>query len=688
MLSNENSLQNLVGLLKCTKCNNPHLIFKTEYLECSNCSARYSILNEVPIFLENPNSVKVMPVNHVSNQLPLAITSWLEKLDGFSLNIGAGATQNKIPKCIEIEYAIWKNTDIVGDAHSIPFNDEVFDAVVCFNVFEHLHNPVLAAREIFRVLKPGGKLILHTAFLQPLHEAPIHFYNATKYGVINWFSDFDIEICQVSENFNPAFTLGWLTSELLYSVGQQYGRDTYKKLAKTTLENWSKIWADSSKRNGFLWESMVNLDQSTQEKFSAGFELKASKPKNRTSIDVSKSDNAQVLERSYNDRNIDFFQSEVINKPVEIDSLQADSASLLDEKRLLAISRLQSAKIFEDMENKPWKLITNSDYEICESPCISVIITLYNYSDYIHECLESVSKSILNNLPGNIEVLVVDDCSTDNSAKIVEDYLITSKTPICLVKKYLNTGLADARNIGLKVARSPYVFILDADNWIHPNCLSVLYEKINSFNYAGVYGKIRRFDNQTQQDFDVVSAKEWNVDDLIQDPYIDAMAMFNREILLKVGGYSTELVEYGWFGWEDYDLWLKLAQHNYSCTLVPEILSSYRLHSSSMINTTGKFIVNMSRYFNYKFADIAQRNTKSDRLFGYYRNEVYAKEHQKIKPRLNVVQSPANLAQSQELDEAYRTIEAMRSSKFWKFRNKWFKLKKILGLAKGVEVEV
>ncbi|BAZ80600.1 glycosyltransferase [Sphaerospermopsis kisseleviana CS-549] len=674
MQLNKTKLNSIVELLRCTKCNNPHLVIKPEYLECTNCSAKYSILNEVPIFLEQPESVRVMPVNHVSNQLPLEITNWLEKLDGYSLNIGAGATKAEITKCIEIEYAIWKNTDVVGDAHNLPFNDEVFDAVVCFNVFEHLHNPVLASREIFRVLKPGGKLILHTAFLQPLHEGPIHFYNATKYGIINWFSDFDIEICQVSENFNPAFTLGWLTSELLYSVKQQYGADIYNKLAKTTIKNWSEIWADPSKRNGLLWESMLNLEQSFQEKFSAGFELKARKPKDAASINVITSNSATFLENSCNGINTEFFQSKVTNEPTERDSL-------LDEKRLLAISRLQSAKVFEDMGHQPWKLIYNSEYEFCESPCVSVIITLYNYSDYIHECLESVSNSNLKNLPGNIEVLVVDDSSTDNSAKIVEEYLSNSNTPICLIKKYLNTGLADARNVGLKVARSSYVFILDADNWIYPNCLSVLYQKINAFNYAGVYGKIRRFDNITQQDFDVVSAKDWNVDNLIQDPYIDAMAMFNREILLKIGGYSTELVEYGWFGWEDYDLWLKLAHHGYSCKLVPEILSSYRLHSSSMINTTGKFIVNMSRYFNDKFSDIAQRNTQSDRLFGSWRNEVYAGRPQKIKPRLN-------LFQSQELDEAYKTIEAMRLSKFWKIRNKWFKLKQLLGLAKGNEVDI
>ncbi len=674
MLLNKKSID-VVDFLKCPKCNSYNLMIKTEHLECISCLAQYPIVNKVPIFIENPNAVKVMPVNHVSNQLPIEIIRWLDKLNGYSLNIGAGATKLKLPNCIEIEYSIWKNTDVVGDAHHLPFKDEMFDAVVCFNVFEHLHNPTIAAKEIFRVLKPGGKLIIQTAFLQPLHEEPIHFYNATKYGLLNWFSQFDIQKCHVSENFNPAFTLGWISSELIHSLQQNYNSNVSTKLAQTTLQNWSQIWTDPSKRNGLLWESLLNLPQSTQEKFSAGFEIQASKPINHQTLENIKNT------KDKDAKNETYMQSFSHNQAIETGKLECESLSEIDEKRLLVISRLQSSTICEKMGNNPWQIISNAAYKLCENPCISVIISLYNYSDYIRECIDSVCKSNLYDLPGDIEVLIIDDFSTDSSVSIVEECLRETNIPISLIKKYFNTGLADVRNIGLKLARSPYVFILDADNWIYPDCLSVLYREIKLSHCAATYGKIRRFENTTNKDIDIVSCKEWNVDNLVKDPYIDAMAMFDKNIILEVGGYSTELIEYGWFGWEDYDLWLKLAINGYSCKLVPEILSSYRLHPSSMINITGRYILNMSRYFNHKFYELAELHTQSDRLFGSWRSEVYSGTYRKIRPRLNAVQS-------EELQKAYATIEAITSSKFWKLRNKWFKLKKIFGLTKDIGIKI
>jgi glycosyltransferase involved in cell wall biosynthesis len=370
-------------------------------------------------------------------------------------------------------------------------------------------------------------------------------------------------------------------------------------------------------------------------------------------------------------------------------SLNIDS---LDEKRLLAVSRLQSAKVFEGMGCNSWQLISNDRYQSGDRPCICVIIPLYNYAKYIHQCLESVSASIFDQSDIEIEVLVIDDRSTDDSAKVVEEYLGRSTVSICLIKKHLNTGLADVRNIGLKVARAPYVFMLDADNWIEPNCLAVLYEQLKLSDCASTYGKIRMFNNETQEYFYVFSDQEWDVAELIQDPYIDAMAMFDKKTLLDVGGYSTDLVEYGWFGFEDYDLWLKLAQNGYVAKLVPEILSSYRVHSSSMINTTNQFRVNMARYFNAKFPDLAKINTTSDKLFGAWRNLVDGIDRQNLTSKAS--RDPAisievdrdrklsvdlTISLSQELSQCYETIKSMQSSKFWKIRTSWLKFKEMLG---------
>jgi glycosyltransferase involved in cell wall biosynthesis len=370
----------------------------------------------------------------------------------------------------------------------------------------------------------------------------------------------------------------------------------------------------------------------------------------------------------------------------------------LDEKRLLVVSRLQSAKVFEEMGCDSWRSISNSSYQSVDRPNICVIIPLYNYAKYIHQCLESVAASVFENSDVKIEVLVIDDRSTDNSLQVIEEYLERSSLPICLIKKYLNTGLADVRNIGLKIARAPYVFMLDADNWIAPNCLAVMYAQIKSGNYASIYGKIKIFNNDTQEYVYVFSDQEWNVDDLIQDPYIDAMAMFDKNILIEVGGYSTELVEYGWFGFEDYDLWLKLAHHDYVVKLVPEVLSSYRVHSSSMINTTNQFRVNMARYFNAKFPDLATINTTSEKLFGARRNLVAGMSCQNLTSTTEnsdwaidgaatdtltaTTDRDLNASLSQELNRCYQTIESMESSKFWQLRIKWFKFKEMWRSAK------
>ncbi|BAZ68732.1 MAG: glycosyltransferase family 2 protein [Pelatocladus maniniholoensis HA4357-MV3] len=362
-------------------------------------------------------------------------------------------------------------------------------------------------------------------------------------------------------------------------------------------------------------------------------------------------------------------------QPVKI----KESNLTIDEKRLLYISRLKAANLCEKMGSSPWNLKSNSAYDRCNKPCISVIITLYNYSEYIYECLESVAKTDLANIPGGIEVLVINDSSTDNSANLVAEYLQQSQIPICLVSKWFNTGLADARNVGLRLSRSPYVFILDADNWIYPNCLPVLYETIKSSRCAAVYGEIQRFDNQTRQEINRISCYDWDVHKLVKQPYIDAMALFNKNILLKLGGYSTELIEYGWFGWDDYDLWLKIAQSNYSCKLVPTVLSYYRVHSESMIHTTNKYALNIAKYFCHKFRKLANKYYSSDMWFGFPKSEIYLELNLSSQPNQN------NLI-LQELQYAYAQIAAMESSKFWKLRNQWLKVKKMLGLAKNIEI--
>lgn len=379
--------------------------------------------------------------------------------------------------------------------------------------------------------------------------------------------------------------------------------------------------------------------------------------------------NHQELEDKYFKQDVNILKKQIA-QPLRIKKYDYN----LEEKRLLVIGRSQAANLCKSKGYNPWELKYNRAYQDCKNPCITVVITLFNYSQYINECLDSVANSDITSLPG-IEVLVIDDCSTDNSTAIVEEYLKKSELPICLIKKWFNTGLADARNVGLETANSPYVFILDADNWIYPHCLSILYEEIKSNKTAAVYAVISQFDNQTRKEINRISCNDWDVNKLVKQPYIDAMAMFNKDILLKVGGYSTDLIEYGWFGWDDYDLWLKLAQANYSCKFVPKVLSAYRVHATSMINTTNKYALNLAKYFCHKFADIIQKYQCSEIIFGFYQDELYSDSSyiHENNPKILL----------QELQFAHNQIAAMKSSKFWKLRNNWLKLKTFFLRAKN-----
>ena len=110
----------------------------------------------------------------------------------------------------------------------------------------------------------------------------------------------------------------------------------------------------------------------------------------------------------------------------------------------------------------------------------------------------------------------------------------------------------------------------------------------------------------------------------MRGPYIDALAMFRRDALLAAGAYSTELIDHGWFGWEDYDLWLKLADAGQDCVQVPQVLASYRVHPDSMIGRTNRHAEAIARYLRKKFARLERAHPDLDRYFGFAANEVWA----------------------------------------------------------------
>ena len=108
---------------------------------------------------------------------------------------------------------------------------------------------------------------------------------------------------------------------------------------------------------------------------------------------------------------------------------------------------------------------------------VSVIIPIYNVEQYLAQCLDSV----INQTYKNLEIICVNDCSPDNSAKILQEYALKDNR-IKIVNREKNGGLSAARNSGLDVATGEYVYFIDSDDWIDLDYIEKMVEAIELSN--------------------------------------------------------------------------------------------------------------------------------------------------------------------------------------------------------------
>ena len=102
--------------------------------------------------------------------------------DARVLDVGSGGRVLP-PQVTGLEYVPHPNNSVQADALALPFRDGWFDLVQCQAVLEHVTDPQLAVDEMTRVLRPGGWLYVEVAFMQPLHQAPHHYFNVTPFGL-------------------------------------------------------------------------------------------------------------------------------------------------------------------------------------------------------------------------------------------------------------------------------------------------------------------------------------------------------------------------------------------------------------------------------------------------------------------------------------------------------------------------
>ena len=124
-------------------------------------------------------------------------------------------------------------------------------------------------------------------------------------------------------------------------------------------------------------------------------------------------------------------------------------------------------------------------------PLVSVIIPVYNVEKYLHQCLNSLITQTLK----DIEIICVDDGSTDSSWRILQEFAQKDNRVIIHQQHNLHAGVA--RNNGLKIAKADYVMFLDSDDFFESNMLEDLYNQIIKEGSDAAICGFYNYDNKT-----------------------------------------------------------------------------------------------------------------------------------------------------------------------------------------------
>ena len=220
---------------------------------------------------------------------------------------------------------------------------------------------------------------------------------------------------------------------------------------------------------------------------------------------------------------------------------------------------------------------------------ISIIIPVYNVEKYIAECLESV----INQTYSNLEIICIDDCGSDNSMKIVQEYA-DKDNRIKIIRHEKNLGCAVARNTGIDAASGNYIFILDSDDYLMPNIIQIMYDKIKSTDLDFVNSSSKAFADNSNDKTLVKKAQKTNLEYEGFDEYKVTLNNLEQTILklqCLVWGklYRTTFLNENKLRFinknallEDNGFFLKLLSCMPKLSTIKDIGVMYRINSSSM----------------------------------------------------------------------------------------------------------
>ncbi len=219
----------------------------------------------------------------------------------------------------------------------------------------------------------------------------------------------------------------------------------------------------------------------------------------------------------------------------------------------------------------------------------SIVVTCYNFGDYLDECLRSLTGQVYD--PRDYEIVCVDDGSTDNTGSIIEKYRKVFRNLEAL--RIENSGLEKACNTGIRHARFDWIVRVDSDDALDPKFLSVMNQAMNQYPQFDFY--------YCKDYFEYYSGSERFRKSL---PNFDVEEIFTRGDFFATGTVyrKTDLKEVGLFpekikncGLENYTVVLALLSKGKRGFAVPETWFNYRRHQTNMSSLKREAIILFGR---------------------------------------------------------------------------------------------
>lgn len=209
---------------------------------------------------------------------------------------------------------------------------------------------------------------------------------------------------------------------------------------------------------------------------------------------------------------------------------------------------------------------------------ISVVMPCFNALPFVEQAI----RSALDQDYGDVEVVVIDDGSTDGSRDILNQLAAENPKQICVLHQN-NQGPYPARNAGVRRARGNLIAFLDADDWWAPDFLSKLAHALETSRADLAYCGWQNV-GQGGPGVEPYVPPRYEAEDTVflflkGCPWPIHAALMRRSVLEQVDGFSTRL-----FSSMDYDLWLRILATTRNMVSVPEVLAFYRWHGQGQIS--------------------------------------------------------------------------------------------------------